>query len=1249
MSATDYSFAHSLAGGCAPCGSPATNANTLPSLSLDRNTYLSVTEVYPSFGDRSGFAKYDDVIVLAKNKSTIEFRSPGEQTIQTSQMEYNPATTSWERLTPIGENFAGVTLYKADGIPITNPAQRNQAHTAILLDHNGSTRHFEVFWSTTGVGVARLVSLMDRYGNEEIISYLKPHVTTKVTSMNTQFRKKSITDAYGRKVTFTTKKQAGNFVISSATLPSGQKITYSYANFGVLGNPLIKRVNHPDGSKSFWGVSTDPATKYKKLFVHEPHAASSQRRKTITLQGKYGFDNDGNVESIRPRLTRIVKNGAGETVYANRKPAGQNLRYVYEGGTKVRAIAISGSTDGTTQNSYVSTPISAAAFSTTSTSTWALELTRDQVNTSRRKPALQTDALGRGKAYSRHPFTQSVLAGAQKDGYTSQNTFNTYNQSLLTTDTLGRQALNTYDAFGSLIARTTALGTADETTSTYIYNNRGQIVENRDALYDSNSPELHNTKFVYDATGYLIEKIESADTAGGTRPKTTFSYDALGRVTTTTDPLGRITTFEYDFYNRRTKTTYNDTSYEQVTYGAAGSGKENLVVIETKIAAGTPEESLETCTYLVGTNKKQTCTINGETRTTLFDYRNRVIGTSVQADSQTALATNTEYDQLSRRRSTTDAYGRKTYYLYDQNDRVTKTIRETIPGALTAPAITAGASQTSAPETYTLTDKDGNDLDTINTHKVTYTCDRDLFLEALTRDLTPNASYLITESIYDSEGQRLITTDARGNNTWTQYDELGRTTLTIAAVGTPSEIRSEQDYDDNSNLVESRSPRHFTEGAGTTANLVGVGTDTYTYNGRNLRASHNTAVGSTQEQFQSWTYYLDGRADQHTDYRGNIAKQIWHLCCGRLQASIQRDGTSTTINNTDYKGQTTHTAVVSSPPASGDYHNPANADTLRETTTRFDGRGRPTHTTLWLTPLDSVDDDARLSLGDASGIPIAGLDGIPSTDGLTTSYQYDEDLTDGTGIDADYASQLTELTARYGYNPFDNNTGINGYAVAVTNPAGETTVQISDGAGRTILTINPEGDLATMEYDALTASGDLQSPSSDITIPDPLLTTTTTDANGNSTSTYTDGAGRTIASVDAEGNLSAAAYNANSSLVISRDANDNGQDCSYDALNRDTTCADLQEQAEGNSRTKTYNAASQILTTTNADQETTTNIYDVRSRLQSTTDANNITTSYLYDANNNLITLTDGNNNQRHWFFDERNLNTTPSEESTSK
>ena len=113
-------------------------------------------------------------------------------------------------------------------------------------------------------------------------------------------------------------------------------------------------------------------------------------------------------------------------------------------------------------------------------------------------------------------------------------------------------------------------------------------------------------------------------------------------------------------------------------------------------------------------------------------------------------------------------------------------------------------------------------------------------------------------------------------------------------------------------------------------------------------------------------------------------------------------------------------------------------------------------------------DHARENLGNGV-IPIAGLDGIASNQGLTMSYEYDEDLTDGEGIDADYATQFAALTARYGYNPFDADAGVTGFATAMTNPENEITVQVQDGAGRTIMTIDPEGNITTMNYDEIVA------------------------------------------------------------------------------------------------------------------------------------------------------------------------------------
>jgi RHS repeat-associated protein len=870
-----------------------------------------------------------------------------------------------------------------------------------------------------------------------------------------------------------------------------------------------------------------------------------------------------------------------------------------------------------------------------------------RTNNSARMPISENDSRNRNSQFTRNTITTAITASLHPDATTDTTTRNTFNQPLVSTDRLGRITTRTYSTLGDLLTEKTATGTADESTRTFLYNTRGQVIEMRDALYDANFPELHNTRYEYNTNGFLVKKIDAADVAAGTRPETVFTYDTPGRLATTTDPLGRTVTYGYDVQNRHVSTTYADTSTELVQYGTALEA--NLVkkttdrngyettyqydaaarVTTTVTASNTSQPFTETCTYLTGTNLKQTCTLNGSKTEYLFDHRNRVIGTKVFPDTTTTLTRSTELDELGRTRSTTDAYGRKTFYLYDHNDRVTRTVTETVPGALAAPAFVVGSSQTAANQNYTLTTLNSTTLQTNpnndkRTHLVTYTDPRDTFLKNLTRDLNPNAPYLIEDAIHDAEGQTLITTDARGIHTWREYDKQGRNTLTIMAVGTADEIRSQNSYDDNSNLLETKNPRHFKE------NIASI--DQYAYTGRNLKKSHTTVPGTTLEATQSWTYYLDGTSNEHKDFRNNTAKQIWRVCCARLQATIDRDGTSTTIQNTDFKGQVIHTATVTQNP-NGNWTNPVDLHTLQEITTRYDGRGRPTHSTVWLVALGDIGSCCGGSGGEA---PIAGLGTSPAANGLTTAYAYDDDLTDNIGLDDTYEAQLDELTNR------GTTFGAiaTGSAVEITNPAGEKTVQIRDAIGRTVMTINPEGHITTMHYDEVQpVAGVTPASPAGIPIPGDLLITASADALGHTTTSYADGAGRTLLTADARGNLAGAAYDANSNRVISRDPNGLGENCTFDNLNRDITCTDLQEQAETTNRSKTYNAHNAVVTATNAEGHTIENTYDVRDRLAFSEDANNIITSYGYDKNNNLRTLTDGEGNTRAWFFDARNLN----------
>src|SRR4029450_2662584 len=62
-----------------------------------------------------------------------------------------------------------------------------------------------------------------------------------------------------------------------------------------------------------------------------------------------------------------------------------------------------------------------------------------------------------------------------------------------------------------------------------------------------------------------LQTVTGPSTAVGS-PTTTYTYDAVGGVRTTTDQEGYVLTFDYDVLERLTKTTYPDGTYEETAY-----------------------------------------------------------------------------------------------------------------------------------------------------------------------------------------------------------------------------------------------------------------------------------------------------------------------------------------------------------------------------------------------------------------------------------------------------------------------------------------------------------------------------------------------------------------------------------------------------------------------------------------------------------------------------------------------------------
>lgn len=162
----------------------------------------------------------------------------------------------------------------------------------------------------------------------------------------------------------------------------------------------------------------------------------------------------------------------------------------------------------------------------------------------------------------------------------------------------GRTIEFTYDRSWKLVTRVDAPGTADEATTTFVYNAGGDLgsaingeSEATSFTYDllhrkltSTDALSHTTTWTYDANGNILtEKL--ADNS-----VTTNEYDEMNRLEKSTDALSQVTeytyngadrpltlkdarantySFEYDKRNLQTKKIYPDTSYQQWTYDEA--------------------------------------------------------------------------------------------------------------------------------------------------------------------------------------------------------------------------------------------------------------------------------------------------------------------------------------------------------------------------------------------------------------------------------------------------------------------------------------------------------------------------------------------------------------------------------------------------------------------------------------------------------------------------------------------------------
>ena len=253
-----------------------------------------------------------------------------------------------------------------------------------------------------------------------------------------------------------------------------------------------------------------------------------------------------------------------------------------------------------------------------------------------------TDPLGHTTS---HAYDQDQNLASVTDADTNKTSYAYDNANQLTTITRadGSTLSNGYDAVGNLSAQTDGAS--------------------------------HTTSYGYDPLDRLASM---SDTLGRT---TSYGYDGAGNLTTLTDPQSRKTTYGYDAANRLSSISYSDGKTPNVTYGYDNDGQRTSMSDGTGTSSyrydslhrltSTTDGAGNTIGYSYDLADNQTSITypNGQTVTRTLDQANRLASVTDWQNNKTSFA----YDHDSNPVSTTfpTASGNVDSYNYNNADQLT--------------------------------------------------------------------------------------------------------------------------------------------------------------------------------------------------------------------------------------------------------------------------------------------------------------------------------------------------------------------------------------------------------------------------------------------------------------------------------------------------------------------------------------------------------------------------------------------------
>jgi len=452
-------------------------------------------------------------------------------------------------------------------------------------------------------------------------------------------RLESVTDTFGRSLTYEWSLLGAQHVITKVTLPDGREIHYHFTGLNDY------TVTYPNGDVSSYSASWAPmGGKYYRFNDAKGDLGARKHRVTTRASGQVAKIEDLEGHLLYEALV------VGPFAVQHKFLTGKVLNYT------------------TSTNGYPVT-MTNQATGALRTTTW------DELAY---LPLSQTDYLGNTTSYT---YADNELVAIDYADGTSEHMAYAGALRKSFTDRLGRQHDYAFDAKGNLIKHTYPDGSFEAWTvgaygQTLTFRNRNGAV----------------TTAEYDGFGNLAKLILPDDDAVPTNnPTWVYTSDVNGRRLSQVDPMGRLTTFEYDAVDRLVKTTYPDGTTRESVNGTNGSnpldpaGTTGLVVAEkdrndswttftydlldNRLTEADALGTRLTRTFMPGTDLALSEDREGDFEYFTYDSQGRLATSSLAANSGTTLTTAFEYDALDRVIKTTDPYGFKRYTAFDNMGR----------------------------------------------------------------------------------------------------------------------------------------------------------------------------------------------------------------------------------------------------------------------------------------------------------------------------------------------------------------------------------------------------------------------------------------------------------------------------------------------------------------------------------------------------------------------------------------------------